>query len=129
MSEDPGTGIAVDGSGQAYVTGFAGSRNFPTLNASQPAIGGFDDVFVTKLTATGALAYSTYLGGSGGEGGSGIAVDRSGQAYVTGGTNSGNFPTLNASQPASGGGLDAFVTKLDGRGRPGLFHLPGRQWY
>ena len=67
---------------------------------------------MTKLTATGALAYSTYLGGSGEDQGSGIAVDRSGQAYVTGGTNSGNFLTLNASQPASGGAGDAFVTKL-----------------
>ena len=55
----------MDGSGQAYVTGWTVSDNLPTLNASQPAFGGgFNDAFVTKLTATGALAYSTYLGGS-----------------------------------------------------------------
>jgi Beta-propeller repeat len=115
-SGDYGAGIAVDGSGQAYVTGFTGSVDFPTLQASQPASGGEGDAFVTKLTATGALAYSTYLGGSGFDGGGGIAVDGSGQAYVTGGTASGNFPTLHASQPAFGGEHDAFVTKLTATG-------------
>jgi hypothetical protein len=54
---DGGAGIAVDGSGQAYVTGSTFSENFPTLQASQPALGGLADAFVTKLTATGALAY------------------------------------------------------------------------
>jgi Beta-propeller repeat len=67
---------------------------------------------VTKFTALGALAYSTYLGGSGFDQGFGIAVDGSGQAYVTGLTVSGDFPTLHASQPASGGNGDAFVTKI-----------------
>ncbi len=114
--DENGNGIAVDGSGQAYVTGLTGSGDFPILQASQPAYGGNGDAFVTKFTAAGALAYSTYLGGSEAEGGGGIAVDGSGQVYVTGGTSSGNFPTLHASQPACQrdfeGSLDAFVTKL-----------------
>ena len=78
---------------------------------------------MTKLTATGALAYSTYLGGSDVEnwlGGGSIAVDGSGQAYVTGGTFSTDFPTLQASQPALGGSFfgfsDAFVTKFSASG-------------
>ena len=106
-------GIAVNGTGQAYVTGYTASMDFPTLHASQPALRGDRDAFVTKLTAGGALAYSTYLGGSEGDEGVGSAVDESGQAYVTGGTASGDFPTRHASQPAFGGGSsDAFVTKL-----------------
>ncbi len=112
-----GNGIAVDGSGQAYVIGSTGSLDFPTLQASQPTLGGGgSDAFVTKFTALGALAYSTYLGGSGGENGRGIAVDGSGQAYVTGGTGSGDFPTLQASQPTLRGFDDAFVTKFTALG-------------
>ncbi|WP_413935427.1 SBBP repeat-containing protein [Nitrospira sp. BLG_1] len=117
--EDRGFGIAVDGSGQAYVTGVTQSRDFPTLQASQPALGGAEapDAFVTKFTATGALAYSTYLGGSDGDEGYGIAVDGSGQAYVTGITTSFDFPTLQASQPDFGGGRgDMFVTKFTAAG-------------
>ncbi|MBX3349017.1 MAG: SBBP repeat-containing protein [Nitrospira sp.] len=115
---DGGTGIAVDGSGQAYVTGVTFSEDFPTLNATQPALGGAEapDAFVTKLTATGALLYSTYLGGSGDDAGRGIAVDGSGQASVTGGTDSWDFPTLQASQPAPGGNGDAFVSKFTATG-------------
>jgi hypothetical protein len=113
---DAGGGIAVDGSGQAYVSGSTGSRDFPTLNASQPAPGGDLDAFVTKLTASGTLAYSTYLGGSDQDDSGGIAVDGSGQTYVTGFTASGNFPTLNASQSAPGGSGDAFVAKISASG-------------
>ena len=76
------------------------------------------DAFVTKLNAAGsALVYSTYLGGSGDDDGNGIAVDSSGNAYVTGYTDSTNFPTANAFQAAFGGGSgDAFVTKLNAAG-------------
>jgi hypothetical protein len=78
----------VDGSGNAYVTGWTYSTNYDvTPGAFQTTNGGGQDVFVTKLNATGtALVYSTYIGGSGDEGGSGIAVDGSGNAYVTGRT-------------------------------------------
>ena len=111
--EDSGQGIAVDSSGNAYVTGSTQSTNFPTANAFQAAFGGTRDAFVTKLnTAGSALVYSTYLGGSGNEYGNGIGVDSSGNAYVTGWTQSTNFPTANAFQAAFGGSGDAFVTKF-----------------
>ena len=107
-------GIAVDGSGNAYVAGYTNSTNFPTVNPLQPANGGDFDAFVTKLNPTGsALVYSTYLGGSVTDYGLGIAADSSGNAYVAGYTNSTNFPTVNPLQPAYGGGAyDAFVAKI-----------------
>src|SRR5207244_2399077 len=113
---DHGNGIAVDASGNVYITGDTASTDFPTLNAQQPATAGNVDAFVTKLDASGTRAYSTYLGGSNDDNGSGIAVDGSGAAYVTGNTRSTNFPTLNAQQTAPGGGVDAFVTKLNAAG-------------
>jgi len=107
---DFGYGIAVDSAGNAYVTGYTESSNFPTANPLQAAFGGGTvDAFVAKLNAAGsALAYSTYLGGSGGDQGYGIAVDSSGNAYVAGVTNSPDFPTVNALQ--AGGG--SFVAKI-----------------
>ena len=113
-----GQGIAVDSFGSAYVTGTTNSSNFPTVNALQPAYGGNYDAFVTKLNADGsALVYSTYLGGNSDDYGQGIAVDSAGNAYVTGGANSADFPTVNAFQAAYGGGqYDAFVTKLKADG-------------
>jgi hypothetical protein len=113
-----GQGIAVDSAGNAYVTGSTDSTNFPTANAIQVANGGFEDAFVAKLNASGtALAYSTYLGGSGHDGGFGIAVDSAGNAYVIGSTNSTNFPTANPLQAANGGGYaDAFVAKVNASG-------------
>ena len=114
---DYGEGIAVDASGNAYVTGQTVSTNFPIVNAIQPANGGNNDAFVTKISTAGsALVYSTYLGGSNADSGIGIAVDASGNAYVTGQTTSPNFPTVNALQPAIGGSYDAFVTKIDAAG-------------
>jgi hypothetical protein len=114
---DEGFGVAVDSSGNAYVTGWTGSTNFPTMNPLQPANAGNGDAFVAKLSPAGsALVYSTYLGGSGFELGQGIAVDTSGNAYVTGYTTSTDFPTMNPLQPANGGGADAFVAKLNPTG-------------
>ena len=76
---------AVDQDGNVYVTGQTNSTNFPATNPSQPTPGGGLDVFVTKLNASGsAVVYSTYLGGSGDDSGYGIAVDATGNAYVTG---------------------------------------------
>jgi hypothetical protein len=112
-----GSGIAVDSSGNAYVTGSTGSTDFPTMNPLQPTYGGSGDAFVTEINPSGsALVYSTYLGGSGTDAGSGIAVDSSGNAYVIGVTASANFPTANPLQPANGGGDDAFVAKLNPSG-------------
>ena len=91
----------MDASGDAYVTGTTASTNFPTANPLQATLGGsgVDNAFVAKLNPAGsALVYSTYLGGSVDDFGNGIAVDTSGNAYVTGGTASTNFPTANPLQ-------------------------------
>jgi uncharacterized protein (TIGR03437 family) len=111
-------GIAVDGMGSAYVTGYTNSTNFPTQSPYQATFQGTQDAFVTKLAPAGnALAYSTYLGGSGEDHAYAIAVDASGSAYVTGWTGSANFPTKSAFQTAlQGGTRDVFVTKLTAAG-------------
>jgi hypothetical protein len=112
---DDGAGIAVDGSGSAYVTGGTDSTDFPTVGpyqADQPG----NDAYVAKLSPTGdSLAYSTYLGGDGWDATWGIAVDGTGSAYVTGGTGSTDFPTLGHYQTDQPGG-DAFVTKVSPAG-------------
>jgi len=115
---DQGQAIAVDSSDNMYITGFTNSSNFPTVGAVQPTFkGGLADVFVAKLNAAGsALLYSTYLGGSGFDRGFGIAVDSAGNAFVTGGTTSPDFPTVGAVQPTFGGLTDAFVAKLNSTG-------------
>jgi len=126
---DSGLGIAVDASGCAYVAGQTGSSNFPvTTGAFQTTKGSANlNGFVTKLSATGnALVYSTYLGGSGGKNGVGgdwnlgVAVDGAGCAYVTGRTNSADYPvTTGAFQNTNYAGSacdDAFVTKLNAAG-------------
>ena len=117
---DSGFGIAVDSSGNTYITGKTASLDFPIVNAFQPAFaGGNEDAFVAKLNPGGsALVYSTYLGGSGDEGNlSRIALDSSGDAYIVGSTDSTNFPTANAIQSTRAGpGDNAFVTKLSAAG-------------
>jgi hypothetical protein len=122
--------IVVDASGDAYITGQTASIDFPTTvgvldttcgtdsncNKSLPGVFSGSDVFITKLNPTGSdLVYTTYLGGSGGETGNGLAIDVAGSAYVIGSTNSTDFPTVNPLQPVLGGGNffgDAFVVKL-----------------
>jgi hypothetical protein len=115
---DQGIGIAVE-RGKAYVTGITFSADFPTTpEAFDRTFNGIGDVFVTKLNETGsALAYSTFLGGAGGDGGDGIAV-RDGNAYVMGSTSSADFPTTPGAFDTSfaGGSRDAFVTKLNRSG-------------
>ena len=111
--------IAVDGAGRAYVTGGTVSTDFPTTaGAAQTTHAGVTDIFVTRLEATGSgLVYSTYLGGSAGEGSGGIAVDGVGNAYVTGDTGSTDFPTTaGAIQSTHAGRSDAFLTKLAATG-------------
>jgi hypothetical protein len=117
--DDEGHAIAVDGSGNAYVTGYTGSTDYDvTPGAFQTTNGGGDDVFVTKLNAAGtALVYSTYIGGSDNDRGTAIAVDGSGNAYVTGSTGSTDYDvTPGAFQTTNGGGADVFVTKLNATG-------------
>ena len=100
----------------AYITGYTASSNFPTTaGAYQATLVGSVSAFVSKLNATGSgLVYSTYLGGSTNDMGSGIALDNIGSAYVTGTTQSTDFPiTVGAYQTSYGSGNDAFITKLD----------------
>ena len=117
---DTGAGIAIDSSGDAYITGAANSTDFPTTSgAFQTSNSGHGVAFVTELNSTGTgLNYSTYLGGSGGDAGAGIAVDSSGDAHVTGSTFSTDFPTTSgvfqtSNNDASG---TAFVTELNSTG-------------
>ncbi len=121
---DENFAIAIDSQGNAYVTGLTTSSNFPLVNPIQPFLGGGgDDAFIAKLNTNGsALIYSTYLGGSGSDEGFGITVDSSGNAFISGQTNSTNFPVVDALQPAFGGGfLDAFVTKINAQGTSLLY--------
>ncbi len=114
--------IAVDGAGNAYVTGRTRSTTFPGVSSGsiQPAYGGGNyDTFVTRINPTGtAIVYSTFLGGSGSDYPYGIAVDGTGNAYVTGTTDSATFPGVSGTslQPANGGCVDAFVTKINATG-------------
>jgi hypothetical protein len=111
---DYGTAIAADSAGNAYVVGLTNSFNFPIANALQSALAGAEDGFVTKFNQSGgALVYSTYLGGTGGDVGNGIAVDSIGDAYVTGLTSSTDFPTLNPIQSSFQGRGNAFVTEIN----------------
>ena len=113
---DTARGIAVDGAGNAYVTGDTLALNFPTASSVQAANRGNHDAFVVKLNPTGGTAYSTYLGGSRDDFGQAIAVNASGNAYVTGYTSSDDFPTTSAFQTARWGRYDVFVTELNPAG-------------
>ncbi len=135
---DDAADIAVDASGNAYVTGHTTSADFPmvtpyqkacTANTTSSSPACVATAFVAKINADGsAFAYSTYLGGSKGSQASAIAVDSHGSAYVTGSTQSSDFPVLKAFQkscgldPASGQcSIDAFLTKLAPSGKTLLY--------
>jgi hypothetical protein len=114
---DQAAAIAVDSLGQAYVTGSTSSSNFPLVLSNRGGLGGTTTAFALKLNATGnTLLYCGYLGGTVTDGGAAIAVDANANAYISGTTQSSNFPTMNAPQPAFGGGVDVFVTKLNAAG-------------
>ncbi|WP_143299264.1 SBBP repeat-containing protein [Candidatus Brocadia sapporoensis] len=113
--DDCGYGIAVDSGGNAYVTGYTLSSDFPTENPMYGTKTGYYDAFVTKIDASGtSLSYSTYLGGIDDDAGESIAVDSAGNVYVAGYTWSSDFPTKNAMYGS--GSYDAFVTKIDASG-------------
>ena len=111
--DDRASGIAVDSSGQIYLAGSTASTNFPLSSAIRSTLGGARDAFAVKLNAIGNLmVYSTFLGGSGYDMATAIAVDASGNAYFCGDTQSTDFPLLSPVQAVFGGATDAFVTKL-----------------
>jgi hypothetical protein len=113
-ASESGSGIAVDSSGNAFVSGTTLSSNFPTQNPYQPSLSGGSDTFLTKFSSTGnTISYSTYLGGTDLDPSYGIAVDSSGNAYVSGFTQSSDFPTLNAFQSSYAGAVDCFVAKFE----------------
>lgn len=124
-------GLAVDGEGNAYVTGYTASTNFPTRSAVQTNIGGVVtpgqkappvDAFVTKISPSGSnLVFSTFLGGNADDTGLGIALDANTNVFVVGQTTSANFPTRNTTNSLSNGFTDAFITKLDAAGTNILF--------
>jgi hypothetical protein len=117
--QDSAIGIAVDSSGSAYLTGYTYSFNFPLANPIQRTLSlhSDPDAFVAKLNPAGsAHVYSTFLGGAYVNDGFGIAVDSAGNAYVTGQTDSSDFPTVNPLQSSLKGGQNAFVTKLNSTG-------------
>ena len=119
LGNDTAAAVAADAAGSAYVTGQTAAADFPRAGAFQAARRGASDAFVLKLNPAGnALVYATYLGGDDAESGTGIAVDSSGAAYVTGSTASANLPTAGALQAAKGAGTttDAFVAKLNPAG-------------
>jgi len=139
---DYGYGIAVDNSGDAYVTGKTLCTTFPTTvgafhtsHASDSSIGyNAYDAFVTKLNASGTgLIYSTFLGANGDDIGQGIAVDSSGNAYIVGTTTSTNFPTTAGAHSIQPCQRRRHLGRLRNQvkrqwHRPSLQHLHGGQW-
>lgn len=113
-----GGGIRLDSDGNAYVTGQSDSDDFPTTaGAFQMVKSAGRDVFVTKLNPFGSdLVYSTFLGGGGDDWAGGIAIDSTGNTYLTGGTSSSDFPVVNAFQSYLNGPSDVFVSKLNPEG-------------
>jgi len=115
---DVGNGIAIDSSADAYIVGSTASSNFPTTaNVFQLTLGGNTDAFVSKLDPSGAkLLYSSFLGGSDVDYGLALAVDLYGNAFVTGSTQSTDFPTVNPIQSGNSGNGDAFVAEVNTQG-------------
>src|SRR5207248_9874980 len=113
-----GGGLAVDAAGNAYIAGGAGSVDFPTTPGAFDTTSDGNDAFVTKLNAAGSAAiYSTMLGGTGSDGASGIAIDASGNTWLTGTTGSTDFPsTADAADRSANGSVDAFVSELNPAG-------------
>jgi uncharacterized protein (TIGR03437 family) len=113
--------VSIDGSGRAWITGFA-EAGFPLKDPIQPVFGGASsDAFVSRIDAAGAdLQFSTFHGGSGADGAFGLALDEAGNAYITGFTASPDFPvSASAVQRTFGGGRDdAFIAKIGERSGP-----------
>ncbi len=119
---DTATGIAVDASGNAYVTGVTLSTDFPVQTPIQNSLAGGSDSVIAKINPTGTeLLYSTFLGGTSADESNSIAIDSTGNAYVTGRTFSPDFPRPNGLQTSLSGFNDAFLTKVNAAGSSFLF--------
>jgi hypothetical protein len=115
--DDFANGVAVGADGSIYVCGSTASADFPLKNAADPSYGGSVDGFAARINpVNGTLLYSTYLGGSGEEKATAMALDATGQAYLSGWTTSPDFPVRGAMQDQLGGVKDPFVTKLSANG-------------
>lgn len=115
-AKDDGFGIAVDNAGAVYIAGQTASSGFPPNASTVAPAGGFDG-FVTKVNANGTLAFTNYIGGTGNDAASSIAVDANGNIYLAGGTEGGFPVTGDAFQSSFGGGsTDGFVAKFDNTG-------------
>jgi fibronectin type 3 domain-containing protein len=119
--DDRAFAIAVDGSGYAYVTGRTMSSNFPVALPMQTTLAGVANAFVAKLSPTGALVYSSYLGGDGSDSGNGIAVDTAGNMTVVGSTTSTNFPLAGPLQSTLNGQTNLFISRLNPAGNSFLY--------
>jgi len=119
--DDQPTGIAVDGSGSVYVSGYTDSADFPLASiGSLPS--GSTHVFVAKLDPTGSnLVYADYLGGSNQDYGYALALDSANEVYVTGSTSSSDFPVVNAYQASYPGSFNAFLTRISADGSSLLY--------
>jgi hypothetical protein len=114
---DSALGIAVNSAGAAYVTGYTDSSNFPTVVGPFLTSNGDYDAFIFALNPGGtAFTYSGLLGGSASDAGYAVAVDVAGNAYLTGSTESGNFPMFSSFNPIHGGLSDVFVAKVNASG-------------
>jgi len=131
---DTGRGIAVGATHDVYLTGRTESADFPsTVGALDTVLGGTGDAFVVKLNAAGTtLVYATFLGGAFKDDyGQGIVMDSSGSAYITGATNSSDFPTTSGAHDTTyGGSFDGFVAKLNAAGSTLIYStlLGGGPW-
>lgn len=109
---DLGSGIVTGAQGRVHLVGSTYSSDFPIPNALDTTLGGETDAFVTTLSVTGTITFSTYLGGTQKDFGNGITVDTAQNIYLTGRTESPDFPMLNARDTTLGGPADAFITKI-----------------
>ncbi len=132
--ENGSSGMVLDGAGNIYLTGATNSVDFPIsanafqtflcsgISACDGSFGGLTDVYVTKLSpGGGSLIYSTYLGGTGDDAGTALAVDASGNVFVTGTARLFNFPIVNAIEPNPHTSGDSFVAKLNATGSALIF--------
>src|SRR5882762_287979 len=128
-------GIAVDGTGSAFITGETKAADFPVLNALQASCSlnasrqCAGDVYIAKLNPDGSLNFATYLGGSEEDAGNAITLDSAGDVYVAGSTTSMDFPIFRAAQSGTSGNGDAFIAKISGDGMHVLYatYLGGRE--